>query len=252
VVLRVADGIAWVTLDRPLKLNAITTEMTAELRSVVAAIEADPAIRVVVITGAGDRAFCAGSDIGTLDEYPTPAAFRARVDYCDLVRGLTKPTIAMVNGLALGGGLEIALGADIRMASDQASFGAPEVKRGWIGGGGASQLLPRLVGFGWAARLLVSGETVDARLAERIGLCEEVVPREELEARTAALATLIAGNAPMAVVAAKKALRAALEIGLEAGMDVEEELVEACLGSEDRHEGVAAFRERRAPRWLGR
>lgn len=248
----VRDGVAWVTLDRPAKLNAITTEMTAQLASVVASVEIDPAVRVVVITGAGDRAFCAGSDIGTLEEYPTPAAFRRRTDYCDLVRGIRHPTIAMVNGLALGGGLEIALGADIRLASTGASFGAPEVKRGWIGGGGASQLLPRLVGYGWAARLLVSGETVDAEVALRIGLCEEVVPPDRLLGATEALARAIAGNAPLAVRAAKRALRAALESGLEAGMEVEEDLVEACLGSDDRHEGVAAFQERRAPRWTGR
>jgi enoyl-CoA hydratase len=252
VGVEIRDGVAWLTLDRPAKLNAITPEMTAMLAEAARAIEVDPSVRVAVITGAGDRAFSAGSDIGTLDEYPTPAAFRRRVDYCDVVRGITCPTIAMVNGLALGGGLEIALGADIRIASTRASFGAPEVKRGWIGGGGASQLLPRLVGYGWAARLLYSGETIDAAMAERIGLCEEVVSPEELVERTSSLARAIAANAPLAVRAAKRALRASMEMGMEPGMEVEEDEVEACLGSEDRYEGVAAFQERRAPDWRGR
>lgn len=250
--LDIGDGIAWLTLDRPAKLNAITPEMTAMLVDAARAIEADPDVHVVVITGAGDRAFCAGSDIGTLEEYASPAEFRQRVDYCDVVRAISRPTIAMVNGMALGGGIEIALGADIRIASDRASFGAPEVKRGWIGGGGASQLLPRLVGYGWAARLLYSGETVDATLAERIGLCEEVVAPDELVACTTALARLIADNAPLAVRGAKRALRASMEMGMEPGMEVEEDVVERCLGSEDRYEGVAAFQERRTPRWSGR
>ena len=166
--------------------------------------------------------------------------------------GLRKPAIAMVNGAAYGGGLEMAISCDIRVASTAARFAAPEVKLGWLGGGGASQLLPRICGLGNASLILLTGDPVDAAEALRIGLVQRVAEPEELEAVTFELAERIAANAPIGVQAAKAAARASLSTGLEAGMQYEEELITVCLGTEDRHEGIAAFLEKRPPEFRGR
>lgn len=244
-------AIALVTLSRPEKANAMTPAMAEELHGACGRADADDSVRVVVLTGAG-RTFSAGSDIGTLEGYETPWAYRQRLDYCDAVLGLRKPAIAMVNGAAYGGGLEMAISCDIRVASTAARFAAPEVKLGWLGGGGASQLLPRICGLGNASLVLLSGDPVDAAEALRIGLVQRVVEPEELEAVTFELAGRIAANAPIGVQAAKAAARASLSVGLDAGMRYEEELITVCLGTEDRHEGIAAFMEKRAPQFRGR
>jgi len=244
-------AVALVTLSRPEKANAMTPAMAEELHRACARADADASVRVVVLTGAG-RTFCAGSDVGTLDQYESPWAYRQRLDYCDAVLGLRKPAIAMVNGAAFGGGLELAISCDIRVASTSARFAAPEVKLGWLGGGGASQLLPRICGLGNASVLLLTGDPVDAGEAQRIGLVQRVAEPEELEAVTFELAEQIAANAPIGVQAAKAAARASLSTGLEAGMQYEEELITVCLGTEDRHEGIAAFLEKRPPVFRGR
>ena len=244
-------AIALITLSRPEKANAMTPGMADELHQACARADADGSVRVVVLTGAG-RTFSAGSDIGTLDQYESPWAYRRRRDYCDAVLGLGKPAIAMVNGAAYGGGLEMAISCDLRVASTAARFAAPEVKLGWLGGGGASQLLPRICGLGNASLLLLTGDPVDAVEAHRIGLVQRVAEPEELEAVTFGLAERIAANAPIGVQAAKAAARASLSVGLEAGMQYEEELITVCLGTEDRHEGIAAFMEKRPPAFRGR
>ena len=244
-------AVALVTLSRPEKANAMTPAMAEALHGACTRADADGTVRVVVLTGAG-RTFSAGSDIGTLDLYESPWAYRQRLDYCDAVLGLRKPAIAMVNGAAYGGGLEMAISCDIRVASTAARFAAPEVKLGWLGGGGASQLLPRICGLGNASLILLTGDPVDAAEALRIGLVQRVAEPEELEAVTFALAERIAANAPIGVQAAKAAARASLSTGLEAGMQYEEELITVCLGTEDRHEGIAAFMEKRPPSFRGR
>lgn len=244
-------AIALITLARPDKANAMTQAMADALHEACRRADGDPAVRVIVLTGAG-RHFSAGSDIGALGSFPTPWEYRNRVDYCDAVLALRKPAIAMVNGAAFGGGLELAISCDVRVASTAARFAAPEVKLGWVGGGGASQLLPRLCGYGNAATILLTGDPVDAHEALRIGLVQKVVEPDELEAATFELAERIAANAPIATQAAKAAVRRSLSVSLEAGMDYENELITVCLGTDDSREGIQAFFEKRPAAFQGR
>jgi enoyl-CoA hydratase/carnithine racemase len=245
------DGVAVVTLDRPDKANAVTQAMADALHDACGELDADPDVRVVVLRGAGKH-FCAGSDIRALEDFPTPWEYRNRVDYCDAVLGLRKPSIAMVGGAAYGGGLELAISCDIRVASTTARFAAPEVKLGWVGGGGASQLLPRLCGYGNAALLLYTGDPIDGEEARRIGLVQQLVEPEGLEEAALTVARAIAGNAPIATQAAKAALWRSFSVGMEAGMDYENELITVCLGTDDSREGIAAFAEKRQPVFQGR
>jgi enoyl-CoA hydratase/carnithine racemase len=244
-------AVAVVTLERPDKANAVTQSMADELHQACREADADAAVRAVLVRGAG-RHFSAGSDLGDLDEFPTPWDYRNRVDYCDAVLALRKPSIAAVSGAAFGGGLELAISCDIRIADTTARFAAPEVKLGWVGGGGASQLLPRLCGYGNAALLLLTGDPVDAKEALRMGLVQAVVEPDRLDASALALADVISANAPIATQAAKAALWRSLSLGVEAGMDYENELITVCLGTDDSREGIAAFFEKREPAFQGR
>lgn len=240
------DGaVARIVIDRPRKMNAITREMAEALARTCAEVDRDQAIRAVVIRGEGPKAFSAGSDLGGLAE-PDPWALRNRVEYAAVVRNVQKPVIAALRGWVLGGGLEIALAADIRIAGRGAKLGAPEVTRGWIGGGAASQMLPRLAGYGQAMLMLLSGEPVDADRALAIGLVEEVVDDDAVEARAGALAAAIASYSPIATQAVKAAVRASLSMPLEAGIRYENELHSLCFAAKDHLDGIRAFRERRA------
>jgi enoyl-CoA hydratase len=252
ITLHVEGAVALILIDRPGKHNAITPAMAAELAAICRDVDTRDEIRVVTIAGAGDRAFSAGSDLNALAEDRGVWAFRNRVEYAAVVRDIRKPVIASLRGWVLGGGLEIALAADIRIAGRSARLGAPEVKRGWLGGGGASQMLPRLVGIGQSALLLLAGESIDAARAHAIGLVEEVVEDEALEARTTALAETIAAHSPIATQAVKAALRAALSTPLEAGLRYENELHVLCMQSDDHREGIAAFQQRRDGSFSGR
>jgi enoyl-CoA hydratase/carnithine racemase len=245
------EAVALITLSRPEKANAMTQAMAEGLHEACHRADADGSVRVVVLTGEG-KTFSAGSDIGSLEGFESPWAYRNRIDYCDAVLALRKPAIAMVNGAAFGGGLELALSCDIRVASVSARFAAPEVKLGWLGGGGASQLLPRLCGYGNAAAMLYTGAPVDAQEALRTGLVQRVAEPEALEAATLELANEIAANAPIATQAAKAALRRAMSVSLEAGMDYENELITVCLATDDSREGMKAFFEKRQPAFAGR
>ena len=189
-----ADGVAVLTLDRPDKLNSVTTAMSERLFGLIGEIDSDDAVRAVVVTGAGPRSFCVGSDIAEVDAYPDPWQFRNRRDYCDALRALRKPVIAAVNGYAYGGGLELALSCDIRLASTTASFAAAEIKLGWIGGGGVSALLAASVPASDAALLLLTGDPVDAAEARRIGLVSRVYSPGELVAAARSLASVIASG----------------------------------------------------------
>jgi enoyl-CoA hydratase/carnithine racemase len=251
VRLEADQHVAVLTLDRPAKLNALTSAMTAELAGHAGDINADDSIRAVVLTGAG-RAFCAGSDIAELDGYATPWEFGLREDYGDILRTLRKPVIAAVNGHALGGGLELALACDIRLAAAGATFAAPEIKLGWIGGSGQSALLAHCVGPSNAAVMLLTGEPVDAATALRWGLVSEVVAADALLARARELAAVIASRAPLAAQTAKLNLRAAYEMPLTRAIDYERQLQTVCFATADAAEGRAAFAERRAPRFHGR
>lgn len=241
-----------ITLDRPEKLNAVTPEMADALVKAVNAFNDDDAIRCIILTGSGDKAFCAGSDIRTLDDYDTPWNFRNRPDYCDALRALRKPSIAAVNGYAFGGGLETAMACDIRIASENASFAAPEIKLGWIGGGGMAVGLSHAVGPSNAALMIMTGDPIDAATAERWGLVSRVTARGSLMGEAKALAAAISARAPIAAETAKLNLRAAWEMSVENAISYERDLQTICFATQDAREGRAAFKEKRQPRFSRR
>ncbi len=247
-ILASRDGfVGTITINRPEKLNAMTPEMAAALVEAVTAFNADDGIRCVILTGAGEKAFSAGSDIRTLDDYDTAWNFRNRPDYCDAIRGLLKPSIAAVNGYAFGGGLETAMACDIRIAAANASFAAPEIKLGWIGGGGMAVNLAHAVGPSNAALMIMTGDPIDAATAEKWGLVSRVVPQAELMAEAGRIAQAIAARAPIAAETAKLNLKAAWELSIANAIAYERDLQAICFATEDAREGRAAFKEKRAP-----
>jgi enoyl-CoA hydratase len=248
------DAVAILTIDRQEKRNALSSTVRAEIIAVLDAIRDDADVRVVVITGAGDKAFIAGADIGEFAQR-TPleqrAAMSGRTVFAEIA-AFPKPVIAMINGFCLGGGCELAMACDIRVASDTAKLGQPEVNLGIIPGGGGTQRLPRIVGTGQAMRLILSGEIIDAAEALRIGLVDLVQPAAELREKTLEMARTIAGKSPVALRMAKAAVRAAAEMPLTAGDAYETELFITAFSSDDRREGVTAFLEKRPPQFPGR
>jgi enoyl-CoA hydratase len=247
ITFSVEQHVATITLNRPTKLSAVTPEMADALAAHVERCNADDEVRCVIVTGAGEKAFCAGSDIGELDTYDTPWNFRNRADYCDAIRRLRKPVIAAVNGYAFGGGLEIALSCDIRIAAENARLAAPEIKLGWVGGGGMAAWLAHSIGPSNAALMLMTGDPVTAAQAFAWGLVSEVVPQPELPGRARALAGTIALRAPIAAETAKLNVRAAFTMPLEQAIAYERDLQAICFGSQDAAEGRAAFKEKRPP-----
>jgi len=240
-----------VRLNRPEKLNAVTQEMSDELERIAHALNADDTVRAIVYTGTG-RAFSAGSDIRTLERYSTPWEFRNRRDYCDALRELRKPVVAAINGYAFGGGLESALTCDIRVAAANATFAAPEIKLGWVGGGGMSVLLAGSIGASNAALMLMTGDPIDAERALAWGLVSEVVPVDEVVARAQQIAQTIAQRPPIAAETAKANLRAAANLPQDQAIAYERELQGITFATEDAAEGRAAFAERRDGVFRGR
>ncbi len=247
VKFEVDGAVAIITLNRPQKLNAVTPEMADAIVVAVTECNDSNTIRCVILTGAGERAFCAGSDIRELDTYETPWQFRNRPDYCDAFRALLKPSIAAVNGYAFGGGLETAMSCDIRIASDNAQFAAPEIKLGWIGGGGMAAHLAHSIGASNAALMIMTGDPISAEKAERWGLVSEVVPQTDLLKRAREIADVIASRAPIAAETAKLNLKAAVSMPLEKAIEYERDLQTICFATADAQEGRAAFKEKRAP-----
>jgi enoyl-CoA hydratase/carnithine racemase len=245
VTLTVSNFVGEIVLNRPQKHNAMTPKMAAELQAACAAADWDDAVRVVMVKGAGERAFSSGSDLNSLAEYSSPWAFRNRVLYENTIRSVKKPVIAVLKGWVLGGGAEMALAADMRVAGRSMKMGFPEVTRGWVGGGGASQMLPRLVGYGQAIRLLLTGDPIDAEEAFRLGLVEYLVDDAELEAKARVLCDKIAGYSSVAAQSVKAATRMALSSTLEAGLRYENEMNTLCFSAGDHLEGINAFREGR-------
>jgi enoyl-CoA hydratase/carnithine racemase len=244
------DGyVATITLNRPAKLNAVTPAMAERLIDLVARCNADSGVRVVILTGAGEKAFCAGSDIAELDDYASPWDFRNRPDYCDAIRQLGKPVICAINGYALGGGLETAMSCDIRLAAEKARFAAPEIKLGWIGGGGMSYLLAHTIGPSNAALMLMTGDPIDAARALSWGLVSEVIEFSALLPRARALAQTIASRAPIAAETAKTNLRAAYAVPLETAVQYERDLQTICFATDDAREGRNAFKQKRAAKF---
>ncbi|WP_203076492.1 enoyl-CoA hydratase/isomerase family protein [Falsiroseomonas ponticola] len=255
VLTETRDSVAFVTLNRPEAMNALSMQLRAELAAAMRAAEADAEVRVVVLRGAGERAFCAGADIKEFVEVPSPPAYRqARVpeSWISPFDHTRKPIIASIHGFCLGGGLEVALACDIRIAAEDAQFGLPETGLGIMTGVGGSQRLPRMVGLAQALDMILTGDRIDGIRAREIGLVTRVVPRADLAAETEALAVRLAARPPMAMAFAKEAVRAAQDLPLRDGMRLEIDLITHLLNTEDRIEAARAFREKRKPQFTGR
>ena len=254
VLIERLDRIAIVTINRPDKLNALNIQTRLELSDALDELREDDQIRVVVITGSGEKAFVAGADISEFEgrtAVQQRAVMRSRNIFTS-AEDFPKPLIAMINGFCLGGGNELAMSCDLRIASEKARFGQPEINLGIIPGGGGTQRLARLVGEGRAMQLILSGEMIDAAEAWRIGLVNEVHPADQLRAKTVELAERIAAKSPVALALAKTAVKAAARTNLREGLDLEIDLFSLCFSSEDMAEGVRAFLEKRRPEFKGR
>jgi enoyl-CoA hydratase/carnithine racemase len=248
-------AIAYVTVNRPKVLNALNTPTWTDIRTAFEVAKADRSVLGVILTGAGDKAFIAGADISELahvDAYEAEESSRFGQGVLDLIENLGKPVIAAINGFALGGGCETAMACTIRIAAEHAKFGQPEVKLGLLPGGGGTQRLPRLVGKGRALQLILTGETISAQEAYRIGLVNEVVPAANLIARAEAILKQIAANAPIAVKFSLEAANKGLETSQAEGFALEASYFGICAATEDKKEGTSAFLEKRAPQFHGR
>jgi enoyl-CoA hydratase/carnithine racemase len=248
-------AIAYVTINRPKVLNALNTPTWKDLRTAFEDARDDTAIRGVILTGAGSKAFIAGADISELTHvaaFEAEQASRFGQEVLDLIEDLGKPVVAAVNGFALGGGCETAMACTIRIAVDTAKFGQPEVALGLLPGGGGTQRLPRLVGKGRALHLILSGEMIDAQEAYRIGLVNEIVTSAGLIARAEAILKKIGANAPIAIKLSLEAVNKGLEMGQAEGLLLEASYFGLCAATEDKKEGTTAFLEKRAPQFQGR
>ncbi|MDT5062532.1 MAG: enoyl-CoA hydratase [Acidobacteriota bacterium] len=243
-----------VTINRPEKRNALNIQTRAEGAQILEELREDESVGVVVFTGAGDKAFIAGADIA---EFAGRTALTQRDvmvarSLFTAIDTFPKPVIAMINGYCLGGGCELALACDLRLASETASFGQPEINLGIIPGGGGTQRLTRLVGEGKAMELILTGEIIDAHTAYKIGLVNMVVPAADLEAKTMEIASRIAEKSPVALRMAKEAVKLASRSNLDEGLRREVDLFALCFSSEDKDEGVKAFLEKRKPVFKGK
>jgi enoyl-CoA hydratase/carnithine racemase len=248
-------GISYVTVNRPKVLNALNTPTWKDLRTAFEDARDDATVRGVILTGAGNKSFIAGADVGELAQATAVDAERSSrfgQEVLDLVENLGKPVIAAVNGFALGGGCETAMACTIRIAVDSAKFGQPEVALGLLPGGGGTQRLPRLVGKGRALQLILSGEMISAQEAYRIGLVNEVVPAADLITRAEAILRKIASNAPVAVKFALDATNKGMETSQGEGLLLEASYFGLCAATEDKKEGTTAFLEKRTPQFRGR
>src|SRR5438552_3849924 len=254
VLIEKRGRIAIVTVNRPDKLNALNIATRKEILVAFEQLKNDDEVRVVVITGAGEKSFIAGADI---NEFAGMTAIKQREVMkggraFDSVEDFPKPVIAMINGFALGGGCELAMSCDIRIASTKARLGQPEIKLGIIPGGGGTQRLPRLIGEGKAMELILTGDMITAEEAERLGLVNRAVSPEDLETRTMDIANRIAEMSPVALRMAKQAVKNASRTDLRAGLEAELDLFALCFASEDKEEGVRAFMEKRKPEFKGK
>ncbi|MGH9499772.1 MAG: enoyl-CoA hydratase-related protein [Terriglobales bacterium] len=249
------NAIAYVTVNRPKVLNALNMATMEELRSAFTDARNDAGIRVCILTGSGEKAFIAGADIGELAKHDAVSGkeyTHRGQSVLDLIENLGKPVIACINGFALGGGCEIAMACTMRLASDNAKLGQPEVKLGIIPGYGGTQRLPRLVGKGRAMQLILSGEMITAQEAHRMGLVNEVTAAGELIPRAEAIAQKIIANSPLAVQYSMEAVNRGLEMPLPDALYLEAVLFSVACSSEDKKEGTTAFLEKRAPQFKGR
>ncbi|GAC1418761.1 MAG: enoyl-CoA hydratase [Actinomycetota bacterium] len=246
--------ISTIVLSRPEAANCLSRSTLDELREAIRLVASDTSCRVVIVTGTGDKAFCAGADLkeraGMSDEEVRDFVRTIR-DTCTALANIPAPVIAAINGVAFGGGCELSLGADIRVMDERAQIGLTETSLGIIPGGGGTQRLPRLIGPARAVELIVSARRLDAAEAERIGLVNEIAPAGGSHKRATQIAERIAANAPLAVRAAKQAAWRGLGLPLADGLELETALYQTTLGTKDRVEGLTAFREKRKPVYLG-
>jgi methylglutaconyl-CoA hydratase len=254
VLVEVVEGIATVTLNRPAAHNALSVEMLEQFLDALHALKFDPEVRVVVVTGAGEKSFCAGADLiqrGQMDLAQTRQHIQLIRAAVNELEAMPQPVIAAVNGVAFGGGTELALAADIRVASANAKFGLTETALAIIPGAGGTQRLPRLVGVAKAKELILTARRIEAAEAERIGLVNYVVAPEELLAKSYELAREITRNGPLAVRQAKLAINKGIEVDLATGLAIEQNAYEVIMPSKDRLEGLRAFKEKRPPVYTG-
>ena len=247
-------AIAYVTLNRPKVLNALNRATWQELRTAFEHARDDETVRGVILTGAGDKAFIAGADIGELAHISAVDAEESSAygqEVLNLIENLGKPVIAAINGFALGGGCETAMACTIRVAAENAKFGQPEVALGVLPGGGGTQRLPRLIGKGRALQLILTGGMISAQEAYRIGLVNEVVPPAELISRAEAILKQIFANAPVAVKYALESVNKGTESSLTEALSLEASLFGLCAGTDDKKEGTSAFLEKRKPQFTG-
>ena len=253
---RVQDGVGWIVLNRPDAMNAVNDDLRSTIPAAVDRFEADPDVRVIVLAGNGPRAFCVGADIREARGPETVADAHARLAAMRWIAApaaAAKPVVAAIHGFCLGGGLELALAADLRICTADARFALPETALGLIPGGGGTQRLARLVGQGPALDMILTGDRIDAAEALRLGLVTRIVPEgADLRAEAQALAARIAARPPMATRLAKAAVIRGLDAGLDAGLAIERGLFSVLLSTEDRIEAARAFAERRAPQFTGR
>ncbi len=249
-----ATGI--ITLNRPKVLNALNAELLSDVSSALTEFENNDAVRAIIVTGAGEKAFAAGADIGELNALANAieGADKARAGQAITlqIEGMSKPVIMAVNGFALGGGCELAMAGDIRIASEKAKFGQPEVNLGLIPGYGGSQRTTRLVGKGMAMFLCLSGDIIDAQLALQIGLVDRVVPPDELMPAAKKLASTIAEKAPLAVAACKRVINGGAHLSMEDALELEALAFGALVNTNDFREGTGAFLEKRKANWTNR
>lgn len=248
------EKVALLTINRPEKLNALSSKVHAEGVAALDELRKDDAVRVIVITGAGEKSFIAGADISEFAGQ-TPVTQRSTFYERTLFNSIDtfpKPVIAMINGFCLGGGCELALACDIRTASENAKFSQPEINLGIMPGGGGTQRLTRLIGEGRAMEMILTGDMIDAETALKFGLVNHVFPLAELEQKTLELAAKIAEKAPVALQLCKEAVKFASRSNLDEGLRREVDLFAICFSTEDKQEGVAAFLEKRKPEFKGR
>ena len=248
------DAVAVVTVSRPEALNALDRQTNEELLDVATRLSGDRGVRAVVLTGAGETAFVAGADVAAMRDFTPDEALQFALlghHVCATIEEAPQPWVAAVNGFALGGGCELALACDIRLAAAEAKFGQPEVGLGITPGFGGTQRLPRAVGLGWAKYLVLSGRSIRAEEALRIGLVQAVCPRAELIDKAMKLAAELAARSPWALRAAKAATQRAPDLDLDAGLQLEADLFAGCFATHDQKEGMDAFLEKRPPRFTG-
>ncbi len=252
IVVEQDRSVAVLTINRPEVRNALDAQTVEEMARALADLSGRPEVKVLIITGAGNKSFVSGADIGSLKTRTALAALLPGLqELLTRIERWDKPVIAAVNGYALGGGCELALACDIRIAADHAKFGLPELGLGIIPGGGGTQRLSRLVGKGKAKELIFTGDVIDAEEAMRIQLVNRVVPGDQLLAAAKTMAEKIAGKAPIALYMAKKAIDAGAEASLDVGLMIEKWSQAILMGTEDKWEGTSAFLEKRKPEFRG-